>query len=429
MKRRQIRRYQRRRIAAACFLVLLLPCSILAQDSSTSTAEGKKAEQRGVRFTYKDRPSLRIGKSVRIDFRAKFHGDFRGFPLEDKKKTTLFEFRRARVGVQGNFLREFEYELETELTDDQPRLRDAYLNLRYFRDFQIQVGKFKQPFGRDRLTAFHNLDFIFRSRIGSEIAPGRDIGVMVHGRFYNRGLNYQTGIFRGSGEDDASGRTIVARLTGLPLRLVPTPEWLRSLELGIAVASSRLPEGTIAPRGETVFGQAFSQRVQVNGRRFRAGIEMEWASGPFSIQGEFIHSRDGRRQQSVRMEDLPDAIARGWYLGATWAITGEKKAEGIHPRKEFLRNGGFGALEVATRYEHLRFASSEHPGPPVAHARAPNIPSTSDRAWTAGINWYLNRYIRIQGNVIRERVEGFPLDSSADRQIFWSRIARLQFVM
>ena len=182
-------------------------------------------------------------------------------------------------------------------------------------------------------------------------------------------------------------------------------------------------------RGEPVFGRAFFLPVHVSGKRSQLGIEWDWASGPFSIGGEFIHARDERLGQGVRTEDLPNLIARGWYLGATWAITGEKKAGGIRPHKNFLQNGGLGAFELATRYEQLRFGSSEHPGSPLAHPRAANILANSDRVWTWGINWYLNRYVKIQSNFIREQIEGFPPDPFAERRTFWTRVARLQFIL
>jgi phosphate-selective porin OprO/OprP len=384
-----------------------------------------------VRFLFKERPSLRIGKSLRVDFRAKLLGDFRKFPLRDAVRQPTFEFQQSRVGVQGDFLEHLEYEAEAELADGDPRWQDLYLNVRYFRDFQVQFGKFKQPFGRDRLTALDDLTFAFRSRIGSELAPGRDVGVMIHGRVYNRALSYQAGIFRGNGETGgSSGRTMAARLTGAPLRALPAPRWLQSLELGIAVTSSQLPEKLGGLTGETVFGEAFSPRVYVAGQRLRLGFEMGWAAGPFSIEGEFTHARDERSQMGVRANDLPGLIARGWYLGAAWAVTGERKTGGaIQPRRDFLHDGGFGALEFAIRFERLRFGSGEHPGMPATHARAPNIPATSDGVWTSGINWYLNRYLRIQGNIIRERVEGFPGGDAAERRTFWTQVARLQFVI
>ena len=57
----------------------------------------------------------------------------------------------------------------------------------------------------DENTSATNLDFVYRSRIAALLAPGRDKGVMAHGRFLHRGLlRYEFGIFT---EDGSNART------------------------------------------------------------------------------------------------------------------------------------------------------------------------------------------------------------------------------
>jgi len=69
-----------------------------------------------------------------------------------------------------------------------------------------------------------------RSLGGDYLSPGRDVGAMVHGRFFKRGVNYWVGGFRHDGEnsrstkiaggdDTGAGRVTVAlfRHLGMPL--------------------------------------------------------------------------------------------------------------------------------------------------------------------------------------------------------------------
>ena len=381
------------------------------------------------------RPSLRFGRMLRVDFRAKFQGDFRGFVPEQRTGEELFDLRRRRIGVQGRFLRHFEYEVERELREVNP-WRDVFVNLRYLRDFQIRAGKFKIPFGLEQLTSPTELDFIFRSRISDHLAPARDIGITAHGRLFRRGLNYEAGAFREDGENArTAGLTIAGRLTGTPLRLIPLPKSVKRAEVGGAFAISELPEGPFGLRGRMISRASFfpneGQRIFVHGERRRLGAEMSWMPGPFSVKGEFIHVQDERRGQGLLGEDLPHLISRGWYLSGTWALTGEKKDNGIQPRKDFILERGIGAVELAARYEQIRFGSSEHPGRPFRHERAANILGNSNRVWTFGVNWYLNRYVKIQGNAIREKLEDTQGDRSpiSGRDRFWTWLCRMQFVM
>ena len=159
------------------------------------------------------------------------------------------------------------------------------------------------------------------------------------------------------------------------------------------------------------------------------GTELNWTPGPFSLKGEFIHLRDERIGQSLRGTDLPDLISRGWYLSGTWAVTGERKASGIEPRRDFLRGGGIGAVELAVRYEQIRFGSSEHPGSPLRNQRAANILPASDRVWTFGVNWYLNRWLKVQFNGVREKIEDTVRGPIPGEDLLWTRVLRLQVVM
>jgi phosphate-selective porin OprO/OprP len=315
-------------------------------------------------------------------------------------------------------------------------LRDAFVNYRRLRWLQVQAGRFRVPFGRDQNTASHDLDFVFRSRPGTLLAPGRDVGLMLHGRVWDRRLHYQAGAFREDGvmdlgQDDASGGglTWAARLRNKPSSLVTLPKIVKDLEVGVAVARSRLPEGLYSLRGRTTFFETFFPRYYVNGRRLRTGVEMEWKHGPFGVQGELLRSRDQRLGQSIRGQDLPDLIAQGWYLQGTWVVTGEKKDGGVKPRKNFLA-GGWGAVEMAVRNEHLGFRSADRTGFALTSSRAINVASGGDRAWTFGVNWYLNRYVKVLGNAIRERVDEPGLAAAGQgRAVFWTQVCRVQFVM
>src|SRR5690606_20606699 len=113
-----------------------------------------------------------------------------------------------------------------------------------------------------------------------------------------------------------------------------------------------VPEGQPGLRGRTVFDERFYRPdVFVRGARRRLGLEGQWRPGPFSVKAELIRLTQERSGQSVEDTDLSALIGRGWYVSGTWAVTGERKADGLdNPRRPLFR-GGPGAVELAVRVE------------------------------------------------------------------------------
>jgi phosphate-selective porin len=146
-----------------------------------------------------------------------------------------------------------------------------------------------------------------------------------------------------------------------------------------------------------------------------------------SARGEYTYVVDQRLQQGLAENDLPDALARSWYASGTWIVTGEEKVRPVKPAADFLR-GGIGAVEVAARFERLWFGSARE-GQAFRNPRAENILPSGDRILTLGVNWTLNRFIKLQVNVIRERVEDLERSPVPNGAWFWSRILRVQFVL
>src|SRR5262249_53380032 len=163
-----------------------------------------KPARKYFRFQFTNHPSIRAGQWFRMDLRIKFQHDFRTFdPEVSTDEGELSNLRKFRVGIQGYLTRSLEYEVERELRNEvadffnlrhretSALLRDAYGNFRYFRHTQIRFGQFKIPFGLDQMHYGTNGEMVNRSLIGNFLAPGRDVGIMLHGRLAESRIAYQ----------------------------------------------------------------------------------------------------------------------------------------------------------------------------------------------------------------------------------------------
>ena len=428
-------------------------------DEAETPNQAPGAREPGTGVTWKQHPSIRIGNVFRLDFEAKLqedaHGSYAGAPGLNCPNQTLpsacmFQLHRNRVGIQGSFFKKIDYEVERELTEQElsekdillaytpkSQWKDVNVNVKYMKNAQIQVGKFKVPFGLDELTGVSHNDFVYRTLGANYIDPGRDIGGMVHGSFFKHGLTYAAGVFRHDGDNarskkvEGGDRTVAARVTVAPFRRVGLPG---DIDVGTAFAVSALSDDPYLPnglRGRTILTQdTFFQPVYVKGHRRRWEADVDWTAGPASARAEFTWVGDGRLKQGLGDEDLPDARARSWYVAGTWILTGEPKTRPLKAGGEFLQ-GGFGAVEVVARYERLWFDSADGAGvdQPSRTPRAASIMPSGDRALSLGVNWALNRWVKLQFNGIREHVEDPKRSPILSDGAFWSRVVRLQFVL
>lgn len=394
-----------------------------------------------VRLVWNDYPSFRAGV-FRLDLHTKLKGDYREADQDLSEEGGRYETTMKRVALEGRLTDRVEFQIERELQRRNP-WRDVFVNVRIAQALEVRAGKFKVPFGYERLTSVAELDFAFRTLLSDIVAPGRDVGVMVHGEVFRRVMTYRAGVFRHDGDnarirepifllpgeqEPKADRSMAARVTVEPFRHSPGPRDLRRLYLGVAITQSDIPEGLNSLHAQSLFGSEFFERVFVFGHRRRLGTEAVWMPGPVSVKSEYARAAEQRKRQGLLDDDISDFLSSAWYVSGTWAITGESKNNGIRPRKPIFQ-GGFGAVELAVRYERISFGSVLKEGTAFANPRADPLLENAETVWTLGVNWYLNKWGKVIVNGIREEFDDPERTAVPGRTTGWATVLRLQFAM
>jgi phosphate-selective porin OprO/OprP len=415
--------------------LVLATIPALAQDAGEAAAPGAPArvqvEAPSARITVEDGyPSLRLGP-VRLDLHGRLQTDWRRSEGRLGEERDV-DFSRRRVTLEGEIGPRVTFELDAELGDDDQPWRDARLDYRFANALRIRGGQFKIPFSLEATTSSGNLDFPFRSQAAAQLAPERGRGVMAHGRAWRRRLMYEVGVFGPSEHRDPADlrvsdeATAAMRLASVPFARTNTV--LEDLEVGVTATIGRLDEGISDLRGRTALGEPLFERgYWVRGLRRRTGLEARWEPGPVSVAAEYLRVSDERRGQSLSGTDLPALVAHGWYLSGTWLLTGEDKAGSLRPTR-LVRKGGPGAIEAAVRVESLEFGDADLVAPGFLNPRADEIPGSRNRVLTAGVNWYPDRWIKVQAHVIREVIRGTP-PIDGGRSTILSQVLRLQLML
>lgn len=318
-------------------------------------------------------------------------------------------FRRARIGFEGTALKKFNYRIEVDFAGNAVNLTDAYLQYVINPRYQVTIGQHKAPYGLESNNSDNYNVFLERGMftnafgtVGAERRSGASIS------YSKDQFNASIGLFgdnesigRGNSPDESwgvNGRVTWEPIfdTGKILHLGVSSFYRTSLKSGDVQDAVRLTDrpnirvdgGNIADSGviPTVASLTY------------LGGEAAAVFGPVTLAGEY-----GRIW--LDRPNLPNEAFDGFYIYGSWFITGETRPfnkgnfDRVRPFKTFGKDG-FGALELALRYDYLDLSNT-----PVV-ARAGN----KAHSWTLGLNWYLNPYAKIMFNWVRFNGDNTPLD-------------------
>jgi len=345
-----------------------------------------------------------------------------------------FLLRRARPILQGTLFKDFDFLFVPDFgtgnnggnggTTSTPQIFDAYLNYRYSPALQFQAGKFKSPVGLEQAQSDRDITFNERS-LATDLVPNRDIGFELHGDLFDGVVSYAAGIFTGVGDarlssnsDYEDDKAFAGRLFFQPFKKLSVQP-LAGFGFGLggsyedmqATNTAGLPNttGGSTPGYATVGQQQFfaynptNGSVVANGQHWRLSPQGSYYYGPFGLLGEYVIS--DQRVKRIGTGPQPSAYLQntGWGITGSWLLTGEDASFGpIVPRHPFsLKEGGWGAWQLAARYSELDI---DHHAFPVFSN--PATSASSAHEWSVGLNWYLNRNVRVDLSFSQTRFDG-----------------------
>ena len=204
--------------------------------SSVQEAGPSTSYQVGKGFTWQtadNRFKLSVGGRLQVRFTNDFY--------EDDENEPDFDVPRARVWLTGNAFESYlKYKFEFDIAGDEAdttlpngstrssnnrlaELKDAYFDFAKWSAFSVRGGQFKVPYSRHQLTSSGRQEFVDRGITDGVFAPGRDVGVMVHGKAGGESsdlFEYYFGAFDGEGENRTNndhGLMYAGRLAVNPL--------------------------------------------------------------------------------------------------------------------------------------------------------------------------------------------------------------------
>ena len=390
-----------------------------AKDRQSATANGKDG------FSLKSAD----GKYT-LKIRGYIHADGRFFLSDDAKAIpNTFFLRRARPIIEASVGKYFDFRIMPDFGQGAATLFDAYWEGKFAPAFAVRAGKFKPPVGFERLQSATDITFAERG-LPTNLAPNRDVGLQIGGDVSEGLFAYQVGIFNGVpdlGNGDGDGndsKDLAARVYFQPVKTGS----LKGLGFGISGSTGEeqgigTTTGTTtglagyrSPAQQTVFRYrsdlvAPENSVIAEGRRSRVSPHAYLGLGSLGVLGEYIVS-----SQEVRRGTTSAKLNhKAWQASAGYFLTGEQAGfRSPTPKKPFdLKEGHFGAFEIAARYGELdldddAFPTFANPASAVTKAKAVGV----------GVNWHLNKQIKVVVNYEHTTFEGGGADGDRASEDF-----------
>jgi len=358
--------------------------------------------------------TLRLHGLVQADGQFYSNGDDKTAPGGVTSST--FILNRVRPIVEGTVFNSYDYHIEPDFGQGKTVLQDGWLNARPYQEAQLMIGKFKSPFGIERLQYDANLLFIQRG-LTNNLIPNRDLGVESHGDLFDSALTYQLAVLNGVPNNTASvdadsndAKDFVGRLFALPFKDSGVQ---LAKGLGVGFAGSFGDERSTSSLSKYVSaGQStwfsYGSGVTAAGPRYRYSPQGYYYAGPFGLLADYVDDTErlvlytpesyttgkGKSKETHKYtaEDYETFANHAWQVQAGFMLTGEDESYyGVKPARNFNpAEGGWGAWEIKGRVGGLGVDDD------LFKDKFANDTTSAETAteYGGGFNWYPNRNVK-----------------------------------
>lgn len=409
------------------------------QDEAVKTAASStpvvKASPKGFSLQSADGANqIKLRGVMQID--GRYLLDDAGFTAADRTGgTDTWTLTRVRPIIEGTLYNLVDFRFTPDFGQGRTVIQDAFVTARLSPALRITAGKFKAPFGLERLQSANDIRFVARA-YPTSLSPNRDIGLAVEGDLLSGRLSYAISYANGvidGGSSEALTDVDVDDDQDLVVRLFSHPFAesdvfaLRGLGLGIAgsyieqvgtVTQPLLPAFRTPPQ-QTFFRYRTGATATISdGERIRYSPQFYYYLGGFGLLGEYVQVSTDVSRTTAAGTRIGTINNNGWQLAASWFLTGEEAAfRGYTPVSTFSPGKSWGAFELTARYHELDIDDDAFIGGADSFAD-PAASATKVSTAEVGFNWYLNQNLKWVLNYGITRFDGGLASGDRDDEKF-----------
>ena len=323
-------------------------------------------------------------------------------------------FRRARFGASGTLFHDWQYEFIYDFGGsgvEAPGISSAFVQYDGLAPVHLRIGAFPPSESFEDSTSASDLVFLERAQPtdlqrGIAGSDGRNAAqIFAYDDDYYASAAYTLGLVNDAAACDEQ-QAVVGRLA---YRLFRTPD------ANFAVGGTfsyvfKVADTAAGPGSPTAFRLRERPELNVASQNIRlidtgaiaADSYLDWGIEA-AVNWKSLYAQGGYFGYDVsrRTGALADPNFSGWYVQASWLLTGEQKPyrpeRGAYASPKpndplTFDKGGSGAWEIAARYSDLDLDFQA--GLPGTAKAAAGIRGGDQKIYTVGLNWYPNTAIR-----------------------------------
>ena len=349
------------------------------------SAQGNNAQDISAPPTDQGTPKrwFKVGGYVMLDYDQ--YGAF--YNKDDSQSEDHLEIRRSKLGFKftpaGPVSAELEFTYHNEYQQDEEyEVADAYINYKSSNDWNVRLGKMKEPFGLERQTGSTSITSIERSMVTTAFSPGRNLGAML--KLTQPHYSVAIGVFE---EDEAqSPQAITSRMT---YGFINPQQGHKHIGISLSFRDLKDQEFQIKERGESNSADNIIRSAKFDAQSQETiQLEAAWITRKIRLQSEFTLS-------SVKQTNDEEWLYSGFYIQGSYLVN---KDDSIYRYKNSKIKPKIkkGTWELVARYSGLDLQDND-------------IGSEASIIML-GMHYYVNKQFKVMANILLPDISGNTVD-------------------
>jgi len=324
------------------------------------------------------------------------------------------EMRDIRLLMKATLWKNWDAKINVGFADGTVSLKDVFLVYKPNKNSFVRAGHFLEPFGIEQTESSKTTKFMHVASTVEAFRPGRNFGVSY--ATWGKKYFWEAGLFGSDANNKTEGDEGYSLTSRLAFAPVQTDNSL--FHLGVSGVYRTADAAGFDDNGiEQSKSIRYRSRAatHIERRRFidatvgdaenqvKLGFEMITASGPISLQGEYIDASVSRKSGNE------DYHSKGWYAQFGWLIKGGDYKYKMKSAR--LAKPGPGSVELLARYNETDLNDSDA-----------SIMGGKQKDLTLGCTWFVNHNVLIKFNFTNVDLDEYSLNGEENFNMIQTRL-------